>query len=1335
MATILLSAAGAALGGFVGGGALGLSSAVIGRAIGATIGRAIDQKLMGAGSETVETGKLDRMRIMGASEGAAIPRVFGRSRVAGNVIWTSNYRETSTKTETGGKGAPKGPTVTNYAYSISMAVALCEGEISRVGRIWADGNIIAKDDVTMHVYTGAEDQQPDPLMVSIEGADHVPAYRGVAYVVFEDLPLADYGNRVPQFTFEVIRRAQPEGLGEETSLADVVQGVALLPGSGEYALATTPAYVLDGNGQRVPANQNSAGGQSDLLASLDALTGELPHCRSTSLVVSWFGDDLRAGQCRCLPKVEVGADPDTGVGDLGSTPVFPGTNLNAAVWAKGAGTRDRTPWGVAGLTRATAETVAKLDGRPIYGGTPSDAAVVEAIDALKAAGQEVMFYPFLLMEVLQGNAIPDPWTGEPGQAELPWRGRITTELAPGLPGSTDKTEAARAEVAAFMGTAQPADFGVSGRTVQYDGPEEYSYRRFILHYACLCAAAGGVEAFCIGSEMRALTQIRDEMGGFPAIEALRQLAEEVKAILPDTKIGYAADWSEYFGYHPQDGSGDVLFHLDPLWADPAIDFIGIDNYMPISDWRDGESHADVDARKIYNLEYLTANVAGGEGYDWFYASREDRDAQQRSPISDGAYGEDWVFRYKDLAGWWSNPHHNREAGIRAVAPTDWVPQSKPFWFTELGCGAVDKASNQPNKFQDAKSSESALPYFSRGRRDDYIQLQYLRAFHRYFSQPAHNPVSGVYGAPMLDMSKTHVWAWDARPWPDFPNNVAVWSDGENHLTGHWLTGRSASQTLAGVVAELCEVAGVMDYDVIGLGGIVRGYTITDVESARASLQNLMVTFGFDAIEAGGRVTFRDRDAAPRHVVGREAYVLPDDGEAVLEVSRAPEAELVGEVRLGYAAGDGAFENHVASARFPGDSSVLTTQNDVPISLTAAEARGVTERWLAEARVARDTVRVALPPSMIDIRAGDLVELEEHGGQTAAFRVDRIEDAGARLLEGTRVERQVYEPSDIAEGLPAQKSFVRTLPITAQFMDLPLLTDNEVPHAPHIAVTARPWPGSAAVFSAPDDSNYRLNRLVERPSIMGVTQTALASAEAGRWSKGPILQVKLHSGALSSASRLDVLGGANAAAIGDGSTGNWEIIQFAGAELVGSDTYALSELLRGQAGSDGVMPALWPSGSRFVMLDGGPEQLEQALSARGLARHFRVGPGNKPYDDASYEHYIEAMDGIGLRPYRPVHLRTMNGPEGRILRWTRRTRLDGDSWASVEVPLGEEVEAYLVQVTQGATLVRETTVNVPSWTYGTSLAASDGLVGSYEIQVAQISQSFGPGPFARIMIND
>ncbi|NCO22180.1 MAG: hypothetical protein GW905_09320, partial [Rhodobacterales bacterium] len=69
MATIVLSALGAAAGASLGGGVLGLSSVVIGRAVGATLGRVIDQSILGAGSQAVETGKVERFRLTGASEG------------------------------------------------------------------------------------------------------------------------------------------------------------------------------------------------------------------------------------------------------------------------------------------------------------------------------------------------------------------------------------------------------------------------------------------------------------------------------------------------------------------------------------------------------------------------------------------------------------------------------------------------------------------------------------------------------------------------------------------------------------------------------------------------------------------------------------------------------------------------------------------------------------------------------------------------------------------------------------------------------------------------------------------------------------------------------------------------------------------------------------------------------------------------------------------------------------------------------------------------------------------------------------------------------------------
>lgn len=101
--------------------------------------------------------------------------------------------------------------------------------------------------------------------------------------------------------------------------------------------------------------------------------------------------------------------------------------------------------------------------------------------------------------------------------------------------------------------------------------------------------AGGVDAFLIGSELRGLTSIRDGRGSFPFVSHLCALAAEMRSKLGvGCRITYGADWSEYFGYQVSDGTGDLFFHLDPLWAHPAIDAIGIDNYMPLADWRDSD---------------------------------------------------------------------------------------------------------------------------------------------------------------------------------------------------------------------------------------------------------------------------------------------------------------------------------------------------------------------------------------------------------------------------------------------------------------------------------------------------------------------------------------------------------------------------------------------------------------------------------------------------------------------------------------------------------------------------------------------------------------------------
>lgn len=861
MATILLQAAGTFLGGF-----LGPVGAAIGRAAGALAGYAIDRSLIG-GTQRIEGPRLSSARAFTAEEGAPLPRLYGTSRLGGTLIWATRFEEAATTRRQGAKGGPK---VTEYSYFANVAFALCEGEIAGIRRVWADGREIDRTGFEMRIHAGSEDQSPDPLIEAKQGAGNAPAYRGTAYVVLERFPLADYGNRIPQFQFEVMRPA--------IDLRHRIRGVALIPGSTEYGLYPLLVTQEKRPGETVAENRHVLHAGSDLVASLDELQMLCPAVESIALVVTWFGDDLRAGSCRIRPSVTAADRPGLS-----------------------------QPWQVCGVTRGTASVVSQSGGGAAFGGTPSDASVIAAIAEIRRRGLKVVLYPFVMMDVPAGNALPDPYGGT-AQAAYPWRGRITCHPAPGRPGTADKTATARSQVQAFCGAAVPGHFAVAGGAITFSGSStDWGYRRLILHYAHLASLAGGVDGFLIGSELRGLTTLRDGANAFPFVEALCTLADEVRTILgPSLAITYAADWTEYFGHQPQDGSGDVFFHLDPLWARPSITAVGIDNYMPLADWRDGDAHdgSPDGATGPDDARALRKAIDGGEGFDWFYASAANRRDRVRTAITDGAYGKPWVFRPKDLLGWWSNAHVNRVGGVEAGSPTAWTPRGKPIWLTELGCPAADKGANQPNVFPDLKSSENAEPHFSNGGRSDLAPIRFLTA-HMDHWDPASptfhalkNPVSPVYGGRMVDATKIHVWAWDARPFPAFPRLADVWADGTNWHRGHWLNGRLEGVELGALINAILADHGHDPADVEAADGTAYAYVIHEPCSARQALEPLTGLFDLAVMETAGGLAFRRAGAVSAAPLEAGDRVLEEDGPTT-ETLRTPGHELPAEALVSF----------------------------------------------------------------------------------------------------------------------------------------------------------------------------------------------------------------------------------------------------------------------------------------------------------------------------------------------------------------------------------------------------------------------------------------------------
>jgi len=239
MATMVLSVVGTALGG------------PVGAAIGAALGQVVDSQILFA-PKARQGPRLADLRLQTSRYGDQIPRLYGTMRVAGSVIWATDLVERRQR-QGGGKGQPK---VTTYSYSASFAVAFSSRPVRAVRRIWADGNLLrgaAGDFKTalgaFRLHRGGEDQPPDPLIAAQRGVASTPAHRGLAYAVFEDLQLADFGNRIPSLTFEVVA---DEGVVSVAAIGhDLSRGLflatedeALIPVSGYAAGGASMADAL-----------------------------------------------------------------------------------------------------------------------------------------------------------------------------------------------------------------------------------------------------------------------------------------------------------------------------------------------------------------------------------------------------------------------------------------------------------------------------------------------------------------------------------------------------------------------------------------------------------------------------------------------------------------------------------------------------------------------------------------------------------------------------------------------------------------------------------------------------------------------------------------------------------------------------------------------------------------------------------------------------------------------------------------------------------------------------------------------------------------------------------
>jgi hypothetical protein len=218
--------------------------------IGAAVGALLGGFLFGSSGPKIEGPRLGDLDVSSSTYGGVIPLGFGVQKVAGAMIWATDIDEDKNTRKEGGSLFGGGQKIVEYRYFANFAVAFGEGPAGGLLRIWAGDRLIADlragagayanhPKYRFRIYLGTEDQEPDRLIRQhvensddFDGEDATPAFRGLVYIVFEDLPLDEFGNRIPGVTAEIAWAGAPQA---------VVKDTTFLPGAGYF----TGSAVLD----------------------------------------------------------------------------------------------------------------------------------------------------------------------------------------------------------------------------------------------------------------------------------------------------------------------------------------------------------------------------------------------------------------------------------------------------------------------------------------------------------------------------------------------------------------------------------------------------------------------------------------------------------------------------------------------------------------------------------------------------------------------------------------------------------------------------------------------------------------------------------------------------------------------------------------------------------------------------------------------------------------------------------------------------------------------------------------------------------------------------------
>ncbi len=557
--------------------------------------------------------------------------------------------------------------------------------------------------------------------------------------------------------------------------------------------------------------------------------------------------------------------------------------------------------------------------------------------------------------------------------------------------------------------------------------------------------------------------------------------------------------------------------MDELWSSEYIDVVGIDAYFPLTDGPEPPFG--------YSAEDVMGGWSSGVGYDYFYDYSKGE--PERVKYNDSRYA------WKNIAKWWSETHINPGG-----SKTKWQPKMKKIWFTEYGFPSMNGCTNEPNVFVDKGSIESKYPRYSNGEVSFLSQKIAIEGTLKKWQS-----------SEMVE--KMFLWAWDARPFPYFPNLCNMWTDCHNWQTGHWIQGKLSQLNISDVLSDLLQKAGLKSdqFDTGGVKGLLSGYVINDQQPVRSIIKMLQSCYFFDVVEQDSKLKFVQK--------GRGVTTVMPIGETVFsnnsKLANISQLDLNNKVNIVYFNRNFGYPIDVKYAELPKQGTAITVE--IPLIMEEGEAQNIAEVLLYSSWQERNIYNFKLPIKYAWLVPSDVITiLDGEKKHTVRIIKTKFESMSIQAI-GVGYDHSIYKLS-----FPSTRSLMlKEYPPShisktiVEMIDLPHVKDNIASFT--LIVEERNWKG-ATLFVSYNDKDYKPIASTNKQSTYGYVMELTNEG----------ITVVLRFG------KLRGIIDSNSALIGK------EIVKFQSAELIDKNKYKLSNLIRGQEGTKDA------TGEKFVLLD-------------------------------------------------------------------------------------------------------------------------------------------------------